>query len=78
MSKAMQLKARIKNLASKNHIPAQAVLQNFMLERLLEKSHDPNTKICSSLKVAVNRITSWHQQQDNHGHGCNSTRLSAF
>jgi predicted nucleotidyltransferase component of viral defense system len=33
----MQLKARIKNLAAKNHIPAQAVLQNFMLERLLER-----------------------------------------
>lgn len=26
MSKAMQLKAKIKNLACKNHIPAQAVL----------------------------------------------------
>ena len=37
MSKAMQLKDRIKNLALKNHIPAQAVLQNFMLERLLER-----------------------------------------
>ena len=36
-SKAMQLKARIKNLAARNHIPAQAVLQNFMLERLLER-----------------------------------------
>lgn len=36
-NKAMQLKARIKNLAAKNHIPAQAVLQNFMLERLLER-----------------------------------------
>lgn len=34
MSKAMQLKA--KKLAVKNHMPAQAVLQNFMLERLLE------------------------------------------
>jgi hypothetical protein len=33
MSKAMQLKAKIKNLAQKNHVPAQAVLQNFMLER---------------------------------------------
>ena len=31
----MQLKARIKNVALKNHVPAQAVLQNFMLERLL-------------------------------------------
>ena len=36
-NKAMQLKAKIKNLALKNHIPAQAVLQNFMLERLLER-----------------------------------------
>ncbi|MHB8134937.1 MAG: nucleotidyl transferase AbiEii/AbiGii toxin family protein [Anaerolineaceae bacterium] len=37
MSKAMQLKAKIKNLALKNHVPAQAELQNFMLERLLER-----------------------------------------
>ena len=37
MSKAIQLKAKIKNLALKNHIPAQAVLQNFMLESLLER-----------------------------------------
>lgn len=37
MNKAMQLKDKIKNLASKNHVPAQAVLQNFMLERLLER-----------------------------------------
>lgn len=37
MSNVMQFKARIKNLALKNHVPAQAVLQNFMLERLLER-----------------------------------------
>jgi predicted nucleotidyltransferase component of viral defense system len=37
MSNAMQFKARIKNLALKNHVSAQAVLQNFMLERLLER-----------------------------------------
>jgi len=37
MNKAMQFKDRIKNLAAKNHIPAQAVLQNFMLEHLLER-----------------------------------------
>jgi predicted nucleotidyltransferase component of viral defense system len=37
VSKAMQLKARIKKLASKYHVPAQAVLQNFMLECLLER-----------------------------------------
>jgi predicted nucleotidyltransferase component of viral defense system len=33
----MQLKDKIKNLALKNHVPAQAVLQNFLLERLLER-----------------------------------------
>jgi hypothetical protein len=37
MTKAMQLKSKIKNLALKHKIPAQAVLQNFMLERLLER-----------------------------------------
>jgi predicted nucleotidyltransferase component of viral defense system len=37
MSKAMQLKAKVRNFAIKNNISAQAVLQNFMLERLLER-----------------------------------------
>ena len=37
MSNVMQFKAKIKNLAINHHIPAQAVLQNFMLERLLER-----------------------------------------
>jgi predicted nucleotidyltransferase component of viral defense system len=37
MSNVMQFKAKMKNLALKNHIPAQAVLQNFMMERLLER-----------------------------------------
>lgn len=37
MRKAMQLKSKIKEIALKNKIPAQAVLQNFMLERLLER-----------------------------------------
>jgi predicted nucleotidyltransferase component of viral defense system len=33
----MQFKARIKNLALRHRVSAQAVLQNFMLERLLER-----------------------------------------
>jgi len=37
MTKAMQLRSTIKNLALKNKIPAQAMLQNFMLERLLDR-----------------------------------------
>jgi predicted nucleotidyltransferase component of viral defense system len=37
MNNAMQLKAKVKNLATSQGIPAQAVLQNYMLERLLER-----------------------------------------
>lgn len=33
----MQFKARIRNLALKNRVSAQSVLQNFMLEHLLER-----------------------------------------
>jgi predicted nucleotidyltransferase component of viral defense system len=33
----MQLKDKIKNMALKNHVPAQAILQNYMLERLLDR-----------------------------------------
>ena len=37
MKNAMQLKAIIKNLAKEKHISAQLVMQNFMLERILER-----------------------------------------
>ena len=37
MKNVMQLKAIIKNLAKEKHISAQLVIQNFMLERLLER-----------------------------------------
>lgn len=37
MRNAMQLKAIIKNLAKEKNISAQLVMQNFMLERLLER-----------------------------------------
>ena len=37
MKNAMQLKAAIKNLAKEKHIPAQLVMQNYMLEHLLER-----------------------------------------
>lgn len=33
----MQLKAQIKRLALASHVPAQVILQNFMLERFLER-----------------------------------------
>lgn len=37
MKNAMQLKAIIRNLAKEKHISAQLIMQNYMLERLLER-----------------------------------------
>ena len=37
MINAMQLKAIIKNMAKEKNISAQLIMQNFMLERLLER-----------------------------------------
>lgn len=37
MKNAMQLKAIIKNISKEKRISAQLVMQNFMLERLLER-----------------------------------------
>lgn len=46
----MQLKARIKNLAKQYQIPAQAVLQNYIMERLLERISISNYKDVIILK----------------------------
>ncbi len=35
MSKAMSLKAKIRNIAKQKNVPAQVILQNYMFERLL-------------------------------------------
>jgi hypothetical protein len=37
MKNAMQLKALINNVAKKKNLSAQAVMQNYMFERLLER-----------------------------------------
>lgn len=37
MKNAMQLKAIVKNIAKEKRISAQLVLQNYMLERFLER-----------------------------------------
>lgn len=37
MKNAMQLKAAINKMAKEKHIPSQLVMQNYMLERLLER-----------------------------------------
>lgn len=38
MKNAMQLKAVVKNMASVKKVSAQLVLQNYMLERFLERA----------------------------------------
>lgn len=40
MSKAMSLKAKIRNIAKQKNIPAQVILQNYMFERLLVRLAD--------------------------------------
>ena len=37
MKNAMSLKARMKNMAKEKKVSAQLLLQNYMLERLLER-----------------------------------------
>ena len=51
MKNAMQLKAIIKNIAKEKHISAQLVLQNYMLERFLERVF----KACGDGRIAVQR-----------------------
>lgn len=43
-SKAMSLKAKIRNYAKKNNIAAQVVLQNYMFERFLARLSDSEYK----------------------------------
>ena len=43
-SKAMSLKAKIRNYAKKNNIAAQVVLQNYMFERFLARLSESEYK----------------------------------
>ena len=51
MKNATQLKAIIRNVSKEKKISAQLVLQNYMLERLLERISLSNTKTTSFLRV---------------------------
>ena len=50
MSRAMSLKAKIRNIAKKKNIPAQVILQNYMFERLLVRLSASEYKEKSVLK----------------------------
>ena len=51
MKNAMQLKAAMKKMAKEKHISAQLVLQNYMLERFLERAEKDS------------RESMWHVQE---------------
>lgn len=51
MKNAMQLKAVVKNIAKEKKISAQLVLQNYMLERFLERYQFQNIGIILSLRA---------------------------
>lgn len=57
MKNAMQLKAVMKNLAKDKHISAQLIMQNFMLERLLERisvsKYQPNFILKGGFLIAA-------------------------
>jgi hypothetical protein len=67
----MQLKDRIKNLVLKNHVPAQAILQNLILERFLERISISKYKDRLILKGGM-LIASLD------GYGCNLEEISYF
>ena len=53
----MQLKAFIKNKAKEKHISPQLVMQNYMLERLLERmSLSPYEDTCNSIQTIMDAI----------------------
>jgi len=53
MKNAIQLKAVIKNLAKENHISAQFVMQNFMLERISILKYQQNFILKGGFPIAA-------------------------
>jgi len=57
MINAMQLKGVIKNMAKSKNISAQIILQNYMMERLLERislsSYQPNFILKGGFLIAA-------------------------
>jgi hypothetical protein len=52
-SNPMQLKIRIKNLAAEKNLPAQIVLQNYLMERLSLSNYRENFIIKGGFLIAV-------------------------
>lgn len=73
MKNAMQLKAVIKNIAKDKHILAQLVMQNFMLERLLERISVSKYQQNFILKRRFPYCSDGrHRYPCYYGYGCNN------
>lgn len=77
MRNAMQLKAVIKNMAKDKHISAQLMMQNFMLERLLERISVSEYQQSFILKggFLIAAMVGLDNTCD-HGYGCYYKRLA--
>lgn len=73
MSKAMSLKAKIRNIAKQKNIPAQVILQNYMFERLLVRPFcfRIQREVCIKGGMLVAAIVGLDNPR-NHGYGHHS------
>ena len=73
MKNAMQLKAIIKNIAKEKSISAQLVMQNFMMERLLERislsPYQDHFILKGGFLIAA---MVGFRYKSNYGYGCNN------
>ena len=72
-----QLKAWIKNMSSKVNVNENIILQNYMLERLLERISVSNYKYKFVLKggMLITAIVGWNRYEKYTRYGCNNKRL---
>lgn len=67
-----QLKSQIKKLSKDVNIVENIILQNYMLERLLERISISKYKEQFILKGRyANKFIGWNGHESNHGYGCN-------
>jgi len=72
-----QLKDWIKKLSKEKNIIENILLQNYMLERLLERISVSKYKEQFILKGRnANKCFSWSRYESNYGHGCYDKRIS--
>lgn len=71
-----QLKDWIKNLAKEKNVSANIIVQNYMLERLLERISISKYKENFILKGRyANKCNSWNRFKKYTWYGCNNKRI---